>query len=95
MLGRFLPQWQAVEGTLSAIFDSIQLADGAHAKKQALRASAFPLCPLVLLDSLLKPVEREVNQHHGRYHTFVGHTAHAYAQNGTGRASNKVYGNWK
>ena len=95
MLGRFLPQWQAVEGTLSAIFDSIQLADGAYAKKQELRASAFPLCPLVLLDSLLKPVEREVNQHHGRYHTFVGHTAHAYAQNGTGRASNKVYGNWK
>ena len=95
MLALHLPTLQQRSTEVSAIMQRIEADGGKVVKIKELRASAFPVCPLVALWSWLVPTESYQNSYHSTYHTQLGHVLHAYMQEKVARAgSGLVLGDW-
>lgn len=93
MLGSELPRLVEREGTLTKIFDELQF-ESTIVKEKELRASSFPVCGLLFLDSFLNPRETSDNRYHSEWHTRIGHVIHEYLQEKmASRASELAKGN--
>lgn len=96
VLGKHIASLIAKETELSRIYDRIQHDGGKVLKKKELRASAFPVCPLLFLDAHLNPRSSHANTYHSEYHTRVGHYVHAYLQEKIIDAGGgQIFGNFK